>query len=208
MKIILQVILLIFLMQSLSGQDKIITKKGNILDVLVIEQTTTVLKYKMANYPDGPVIWIRKNEVSEVLYKNGQSDQMGNQNPRKARPFGLSGGMSYFLSEEGGKLSLTADYFILPQVDLEINVGTDFDGSYFSAGTRFHLNSSASDNRFTPFSGLLIGTDYGLGFLQIPVGINYAANFGLNISLSLNEMLYFQNWQTTFAEIRVGWRFK
>jgi hypothetical protein len=162
----------------------------------------------MADYPGGAVIWISRNEVAEVVYGNGYRDLLGNQNPRKARPIGISAGMSYFLSEEGGKFSLTVDYYVLPQVDIEINGGTDFDASYFSAGVRLHLNSSDSDNRLTPFTGFLIGTDWGLGMVQIPLGLNYAAKSGLNISLSLNEMLYFQDWQTTFAELRVGWRFK
>jgi hypothetical protein len=193
---------------ALNGQDKIITTKGSSIDAIVVEQARNVLKYKMADYPDGPVIWIGMNQVAELMYKNGYRDQLGNQNPRRARPFVISGGMSYFLSEEGGKFSLTAGYYVIPQIELEVNGGTDFDGSYLTAGARFHLNSSASENRFTPFSGFLIGTDYGFGIIQIPVGLNYAAKSGLNVSLSVNEMLYFNDWQTTFAELRLGWRFK
>lgn len=207
MKAIFAGLFLLFACLSLQGQDKIITRKGKTLDVIVLEQTHSSLKYRMTDYPDGPVFWIRKNDLAEVQYKNGYKDLLGNQNPRKAKPFGISGGMSYFLSEEGGKFSLTADYFILPQVDIEISGGTDFEGSYFTAGARLHLNSTSSDNRFTPFSGFLIGTDYGFGIIQIPVGLNYAARIGLDISLSVNEMFYFEDWQTTFAEVRVGWRF-
>jgi hypothetical protein len=161
----------------------------------------------MPDYPDGPVIWIKKNQLSGIEYRNGTKDLLGSQNPRRNKPLGVSAGIAYWLSEEGGNILTTVDYFILPQVDIEVNVGTDFVGSHFSAGTRLHLNSSNSDNRFTPFSGLLIGLDYGFGFLQVPVGISYISYFGLDVSLSLNEMFYFYDWQTTFAELRVGWRF-
>jgi hypothetical protein len=208
MKTFLQVLLLGLLFQSVAGQDKIITTDNHLINVKIFEQTNKFVKYKMNDYAEGPVIWLSRNRISKIEYQNGVVDLNGNQNPRKARPFGINAGIAFRLSEEGGMISTTADYFVIPQVDLELNVGTDFVGSYFSAGTRLHLNSSISDNLFTPFSGLLIGTDYGLGFIQIPVGINYAARMGLNVSLSLNEMLYFQDWQATFAELRVGWRFK
>jgi hypothetical protein len=208
MKTVLQVLLFGFLFQSIAGQDKIYTTENQLLNVKIYELTNKVVKYKMTDYADGPVLWLSRDRISKIEYPNGVTDLNGNQNPRKARPFGISAGLAFRLSEEGGMISTTVDYYIIPQVDLELNVGTDFDGSYFSAGTRLHLNSSTSDNRFTPFSGLLIGTDYGLGFIQIPVGINFAAKWGLNVSLSLNEMLYFQDWQTTFAELRAGWRFK
>ena len=106
--------------------------------------------------------------------------------------------------------SSTLDYFIIPQIDLEMNLGaSDLSGGlYFSAGSRFHLNSNSSENKFTPFTGLLFGSNYGEGFVQVPFGINYLTNMGLNVSLSLNQMISFSTWQSTFVELRVGWKFK
>ena len=208
MKIFLLIIFFGLMIQDVAGQDKIITTDNQLLNVKIHELTNKVVKYKMTNYAEGPVIWLSRNRISKIEFQNGVVDLNGNQNPRKVKPFGISAGIALRLSEEGGMISTTVDYYVIPQVDLELNVGTDFEGSYFSAGTRIHLNSSSSDNLFTPFSGFLIGTDFGFGFIQVPVGINFASKLGLNVSLSLNEMLYFQNWQTTFAELRVGWRFK
>jgi hypothetical protein len=118
--------------------------------------------------------------------------------------------MAFELSGNGGMFVSTADYFIIPQIDLEVNAGTSdlAYGIYFSAGSRFHLNSNYSVKKLTPFAGLLFGSNYGDGFAQIPVGINYQFNCGLNTSLSINEMIGFNSWQLTFAELRAGWKFK
>jgi len=209
MKNLFSILILTFVFQSVTGQDKISTKDNQQLNVKVIEQTGRVVKYKMNDYEDGPVLWIKTNRISRIEYKNGYIDQMGYQNPRKNTPLGISAGFAYWLSEEGGMFSSTVDYFIIPQIDLELNIGSDLaDGFYFSGGSRLHLNSRLSQKRLTPFSGLLIGSQYGDGFLQIPLGINYLSKQGLNASLSINEMLFFNSWRATLLELRVGWKFK
>lgn len=185
------------------------TKDDQQLNVKIIEKTNRHIKYRMIDYEDGPIISINNNRISKIEYKNGVVDLMGNQNPRKNKPFGISAGMALWLPEEGGMFSSTLDYFIIPQVDLEINIGTDLeDGLYFSAGGRFHLNSNISDNRLTPFTGLLVGSEFGDRFMQIPVGLNYLSKPGFNTSLSLNQMFFFDSWQVTFIELRIGWKFK
>ena len=71
------------------------------------------------------------------------------------------------------------------------------------------MNSDYSKTKFTPFSGLLIGAEYGDGFLQIPIGVNYIGNSGFNASLSLNELIFLkEDWQSTFIELTLGWKFK
>ena len=104
----------------------------------------------------------------------------------------------------------TLDYFVLPQIDIEINMGTsDLSGeAYYSAGSRFHMNTNYSEHKLTPFAGMVFGSYYGDGFVQIPAGINYLTTFGINASLSINQMISFESWQTTFLELRLGWRFK
>jgi len=194
---------------TITAQDIVNTKDNQKLNVKIIEKTRREIKYKMTDYEDGPVLTMSNSHISRIEYRNGVVDLMGNQNPRKNKPFGINAGTAIWLSEEGGMFSSTLDYFIVPQVDLEINIGTDLDdGYYFSAGSRFHLNSALSDNRFTPFTGLLVGTQFGEGFIQIPVGLNYLSKPGFNASLSLNQMFFFDSWKATLVELRVGWRFK
>ncbi len=209
MKKYLFILILTIVFQSVIGQDKIYTKDGQQLNVKIVEQTPRLIKYKMVDYEDGPVLSLSNNRIYKIEYKNGFTDLMGYQNPRKNKPFGINAGIAIWVSEEGGMFTSTVDYFIIPQIDLEVNIGTDLDnGFYFSGGSRFHLNSGFSDNRFTPFAGLLLGTEFGDGFLQVPVGINYLTKAGFNTSLSLNEMFFFNSWRATLVELRIGWKFK
>jgi len=210
MKNHLTILALILICQFGFGQDKLNTKDNQQLIVQVIEKTNKIVKYKMIDYEEGPVIWIKINRLSSIEYKNGIIDILGLQNPRQYKPLGINAGFAMELSGGGGLFLTTLDYFAIPQIELEVNLGTsDFSGGfYFSAGSRFHLNSKYSETRLTPFAGLLFGTNYGNEFFQFPVGINYLFKPGLNTSVSLNNMFGFDSWHTTFIELRVGWRFK
>lgn len=210
MKILLFVVLLTTSFQYSFGQDIISTKDKKQLNVKVIEQTDKSVRYKMADYEDGPVLMIKTRQIRKIEYKNGYVDQMGYQNPRKNRPLGINAGYAAELTSGGVLFSATVDYFLIPLVDLEINLGTsDLSGeAYYSAGSRFHFSSTNSEHRLTPFTGLLLGAYYGDGFVQVPVGINYLTSLGINASLSINEMISFKSWQATFLELRLGWRFK
>jgi len=204
----LAILIVMFVFQSVTGQDKISIKERDPLNVRIIEVNKNLVKYKMTDYEEGPVFSVKTNRISKIEYKNGYIDLMGYQNPRKNKPFGISEGLAVWLSEEGALFTTTVDYFVIPQIELEVNIGTDFvEGFFFSAGSRFHLNSNQSQKRFTPFTGFLLGTQYSVGYVQIPVGINYIARPGFNASLCLNEMIFFNSWQATFAELRIGWRF-
>jgi hypothetical protein len=195
------ILILTFVFQSVFGQDKISTKDKQQLNVRIIEQTNKVTKYKMTDYEDGPILSMKNSRITKIEYKNGFVDMMGYQNPRKNKPLGINAGYEVWISEEGGMFSSTLDYFVIPQIDLEINIGSDLNnGFHFSAGSRFHLNSNFSDNRFTPFTGLLLGSQFEDGYVQIQVGFN--------TSLSLNEMFFFNSWKATFIELRIGWKFK
>ena len=190
------------------GQDKITTKNKETLNVQILEKHKNYIKYKMADYSEGPVIIIKPSAVDKIEYKNGVIDFLGNQNPRKDKPFGVSVGGIKWLSSSGLILSTTMDYFVIPQLDVEVNVGADsHQVLYFSAGARIHVNSDYSERRLTPFSGVLFGYEYGYEFIQIPLGINYIHKSGMNVSLSFNELIFSNQYQTTI-ELRGGWRFK
>jgi hypothetical protein len=210
MKSIFTILLLSFIFLNSTAQDRITIKKGQQLDVRIIEKTNKMVKYKMADYEDGPVLWIKLKRLSGIEYKNGIIDRLGYQNPRKSRPLGINAGGAFAPVGKSGFFSTTIDYFVIPQVDLEINIGTSditSYGVYFSAGSRFHINSDNSEKKLTPFTGLLVGSNYGDGFIQIPGGFNYLTDIGINGSLSLNEMIGFNSWLVTFIEVRIGWRF-
>lgn len=206
MKNFLLLILITFSFQIAFSQDKIYTKDKKELNVQILEKSDKNVKYIWIDQPY-PVFSIKTNHIEKIEYSNGTIDLMGNQNPRRNNPFGLSAGFAYAMTEEGGIFYTTLDYFILPQVDIEVSIGTDTEDAYFALGSRFHLNADYSEKRFTPYTGLLFGSFYNYGFVQIPVGINYASKSGLNISFGLNEMLFTDHWQTTSMELRIGKRF-
>jgi hypothetical protein len=210
MKNTLLIFLLLAAVQYGFGQDLITLKDKKQLNVKITEQTNKAIKYKMPDYEDGPVLMIKTNRIRKIEYKNGYIDLVGYQNPRKLMPLGISAGYAGEVTSGGSLYSVTADYFIIPQIDIEANIGTsDLSGElYYSAGSRFHFNTKYSEHRLTPFTGVLGGSYYGDAFIQIPAGVTYITPMGIAASLSVNEMVSFQSWQATFIELRIGWRFK
>jgi hypothetical protein len=210
MKEFLLIILFTVAFQYVSGQDLITTRDKKQHNVKIIEQTNKSVRYKMPDYEDGPVLMMKSGQIRKIEYKNGYTDMMGYQNPRKNRPLGISAGYAAELTSGGALFLATADYFVIPQLDLEMSIGTsDLSGElYFSAGSRLHFNSKYSERKLTPFTGVLAGSYYGDGFVQVPAGVNYLTGIGINASLSINQMISFESWQATFLELRLGWRFK
>ena len=210
MKKTLTLLVMAYLFNYAAAQDKIETKDNRQLDVRILENTGKVVKYKMSDYSDGPVITLKARRIEKIEYKNGVVDLMGNQNPRKAKPLGISIGGGKWVSSTGLMFTASMDYFITPQLDMEVNIGTDSQKPfYLSAGPRFHLNSSYSDNRLTPFTGALFGYEYGKEFVQIPLGVNYIhklSKLNFNFSLSVNELIFSNEYQT-IIELRGGLRF-
>lgn len=201
--------ILFCIISSGNAQDVINTKDNKKLDVKVIEQSNKIVKYLMPDYQDGPVMSIKTRDISSIEYKNGNIDLVGNQNPRRKYPIGVSGGVALDFESEFGYFLVSSDYFIIPQIDLELNIGTDGEeGYYWSTGAKFHLNSDYSDTRLTPFTGVLIGVWYTDKIIQFPIGINYMTKFGLNSSISLNKVLTSASWETVLFEFKIGWRFK
>jgi hypothetical protein len=196
--------------QFTRAQDIITLKDHKQLNVKITDLDLKVTRYRMPDYENGPVISVNNNRIRQIDFANGVTDRMGYQNPRKNRPLGVSAGYAAEVISGGALFSTTADYFVLPQLDLELSFGTsDLSGGlYYSAGTRIHIVSKYSEHRLTPFTGLLGGQYYGDAFVQIPCGVSYLTDMGINISLSVNEMISFESWQATFLELRAGWRFK
>lgn len=212
-------IVLIFIFCStltLSGQDKIILKNKEVLTVKIVEQTERSVKYQMLDYTDGPLIILKTGKIERIEYYNGTIDLVGNQNPRKYRPIGVGAGVTYFFYYNSFDFPLNFDYFITPQIDLQLNFGSMLGHPYMSFGSKFHYNSNKSEWKFTPFVGLLFGVESSGGFSQIPMGAHYIGKKGLSISLSANMLVHFNNDSTyyynnqsdTFLELIIGYKIK
>ena len=199
------------MIQNIFGQDIITTKDKKNMKVWIIEQTDKLVRFRMPDYDLGPILTIKNNRINKIEYKNGYIDLMGNQNPRKSKPFGVSTGIAYFISDEDGLLLGTMDYFLTPQIDLEVSAGSNMDEkAYFSFGSKIHLNQNYSDNNFTPFAGLLLGVYYDEPFIQVPFGINFISKTGFDASFGMSEVFFFNfnSYWYTSLELRLGWKFK
>ena len=212
MKTVIGLIFIFCISLSLSGQDKIILKNKEVLTVKIIEQTERTVKYHMLDYLDSPLIILKTGKIERIEYNNGTIDLVGNQNPRKSRPIGVGAGVNYFFYYNSFNFPLNFDYFITPQIDLQLNFGWMLDQPYMSFGSKFHYNSNKSEWKFTPFVGLLFGVASIGGFSQIPMGVYYIGKKGLSVSLSYNLVVFANvdpyQYPDSFIELIVGFKIK
>ena len=195
---------------NISAQDKITTKDKKELNVKILEKTDKLVKYKMPDYIDGVTMTMRTKRIEKIVFANGHTDLVGNNNPRRKKPISINTGISYIISEaEGGYFNLKLDYFIIPQIQFELAFKSEFeDEAIFMFGTKFHLNTNWSTNKFTPYVGISfepVGR-----FIEMPIGVNFISNVGFTTSLSLNPSYYQWNgsyYYYMFAELSIGWAF-
>lgn len=148
--------------------------------------------------------------INNLSAQDGQQENPFIQNPRLHKPFGISVGAGKLLGDEHLLFLISTDYFATAQVNIQVNVGLNTERDpYFSAGTKFHLNSYRSQRGFTPYTGLLAGAETGSAFLQVPVGVNYISPGGLNVALGINQIFSIkERGQMTMLELSLGWRLK
>ena len=57
-------------------QDTIVMRNNKIIPAVINEVSSTQIKYKQADMPDGPVFIVEKSEIEKIKYKNGQTETM------------------------------------------------------------------------------------------------------------------------------------
>ena len=75
MKILLLLSFVLLSTISVFSQDVIFTRSGDKIEAKVIEITSTTIKYKKFDQPEGPVRNIEKSDVKEIIYEDGQWDK-------------------------------------------------------------------------------------------------------------------------------------
>ena len=139
--------------------------------------------------------------LNEVFKKH--SDETGN--PRYHRPLGVGLGYGIGLMADPLFPLLSVDYFLIPQLDAELNIGYQ----YSSVGGMAHLNRSESTHAITPYTGVLIGMERGTGILQIPLGVRLIIRWGLSVSFSVNEFIYLEYRRSEILfSLSAGWNFR
>jgi hypothetical protein len=201
---------------TVNAQDKVTLKNGNELIVHIIEKSDSEIKYKFENSTTNNTIFSTKlNNLKTIAYENGVVDLLCSLNPRYKYPVGITAGISLSASESEGRMFTGGiDYFFTPNLGVEINFGTSGESdSYYSFGGKYWLADKYSKSAFSPFTGLLIGGQYGVNFLEVPVGISYISKSGFQTSLHLSYLNYinalvYSETSRLNLEFRIGWRFK
>ena len=178
---------------TINAQDIITLKTGQELNVYIIEKTDNYIKYKLANSTISNTTFTTKlRNLRTINYENGVVDLLTSQNPRSIYPFGISAGISLIAFEgEGGMFTGGLDYFFTPNLSAEMNFGTDGESDlYYSLGGKYWFADKYSKSRFSPFTGLLYGGQYGINFWEVPVGISYISKHGFQTSLHLSYLKY------------------
>gem|GEM_PF-2554378 len=62
-------------------QDKIRTTSGETINAKVTEVSKDEVKYKKSSNPDGPVYVLRKQEISSIVYQNGEKEVFTGERP-------------------------------------------------------------------------------------------------------------------------------
>lgn len=96
MKKILFLILCAFGSAVLShAQDLITTKDGSDIQAVILEVTSSEVKYKKYSNPDGPIFTMPKSEILIVRYENGENDVFSAPEVRLNTSEAISEGMRY-----------------------------------------------------------------------------------------------------------------
>lgn len=206
MKTFFSLLLFVFVAQCVWAQDVIVTVDNKRINAKVIEQNSQFIKYKMVDPNDQSIMQIKSKNVQFIEFGTGYIQHLFNQNRRATRPLGVSTGLSLPLGNGPAIAFASVDYFIVPQFSLETNVGRTFDRSYYAIGAKYHLNSRYSDNKFAPFVGLLLDTEYQKSMVLIPIGFSYISDNGFYASFSFNQFMFFDLKTDTNFEFKFGFR--
>jgi hypothetical protein len=63
----------VFMVKTIYSQDVIVKRDSTVIKAKVMEVDGGVIKYKKANYPDGPVFQIKKRHIIRIVYANGDT---------------------------------------------------------------------------------------------------------------------------------------
>jgi hypothetical protein len=204
--------ILLFINFDLSAQDTLYIKDGQKLGIRIVEQTKKSLRYQIPERLDNTNFEIKIKDLDSLRYRKGPIEYFGNQNPRNHMPKGVFAAAALYVTEEIGIAYGSANYFILPQVDVYLLAGSEFSGAdhILGGGAKYHINRTNSRNPFTPYIGFAggISSAYNV-FYSFPVGVSYLSSFGLNMYFGANHMIWQKsNFTATFIELGLGWRFK
>ncbi len=82
----LSLLVLCFVTVFCYGSDIIITKQSEKIEATIVEVTKSEIKYRKATNPEGPMFVIGIEEISSVIYNNGEVESFAAQTPINDTP--------------------------------------------------------------------------------------------------------------------------
>ena len=72
MRTLILLVVSMLLVTALKAQDKIYRKNGQVLKVKILEISSSEIKYRIFNEPDGPIYVLEKDRIKKIQYENGR----------------------------------------------------------------------------------------------------------------------------------------
>lgn len=199
----------LILIQNIYAQDKIILKDGNVINAYVVEKSDLIVKYKLLNTTDSPVIVLRTNKIEKIIFRNGEVMDVTPDLIRMNRRFGVDAGLMMGLDSESAFYIIQTDYFITPGFNLEIAgmVDVEQDGGGLTFGFKYYFNPY-TPGKLKGYAGLNCGTLDNDFQIQVPFGVNYVTKNGFDLKLGLSGLyLPGYGYYGLHAVLLLGWRF-
>ncbi|OJV42928.1 MAG: hypothetical protein BGO29_07115 [Bacteroidales bacterium 36-12] len=131
-------------------------------------------------------------------------------------PLGISIGVGTRTEDAFVLFDSSLDYLFTPNLSVEASYGQVYDfvyksfvSHYYMLGSKYWFNSNCYYGGFSPYLGLLAGSNYGTGIIEIPAGLSYISKVGLQASLQVSYSYFIRNKSgVPNVEFKLGWRFK
>jgi len=201
---------LMFSFANSLAQDKIILKSGEEKEGWVIEQSDKIIKYRLTDANDSPVIILKTSKVEKIIYRNGEEVSLKPAGIRMEKRLAINAGVITELANESdGFYKLQADYSVTPGFTIVLSNFFQPEGDSGFAFGAMHYFNPHRPTLFKPYAGLLGGARNDNFMLQIPVGVNFTTKFGFDAKLGVNGVYtsdYYSPY-VIYAELLIGWRF-
>ncbi len=217
MKKITKTILFIAMMFVYSNltyaQDMITMKTGEDINAKVLEVTTSEIKYKKTDMPDGPIFSLLKSEVLIIRYANGTKDVFNNQSKEiktevetnskekkliqgKKVSFGVKGGLNYSNLAGQNSNKPIVRYHVGAFSEIKINPTFSFQPELQFSAQGFMSNVDLRQNAEDPV--LTISDNIDLSYINVPIlakfNINNLVNVVIGPQIGVLVMAKSENW--------------
>ncbi len=190
------------------AQDMIYMKSGQEIMGWVSEKSDRLVKYRLFNADDSPVIVLKSSKINKITFRNGQEEYFQPEGVRMNMRAGINGGLMLGIGEETAFYKTQIDYFLTPEWNILANwlVDVEGDGMGISAGGCYYFNPYKI-TKIKVYAGLTAGFTDDL-FFQTPVGLSFTSNRGFDAKLGLNG-IFSPAWGGggITAELLIGLRF-